>query len=88
MEHTYIGLMEVDFLQSTIGAHSKGGPEVRGERERGVAASLEHTLPLSLAVLDIPVVYCTVSTTADQVRVIRRPLHTAHLRTTPCIQVS
>lgn len=62
---TYTAFVEVDFLQSAVRAHSKGGPEVRGKGEGGIAAGLKHALPLPLAVLDIPVVHCTISTAAD-----------------------
>lgn len=74
--------MKIELLECAVGAHGKGGPEVRSEGKGSVAAGLEHTLLLPLAVLDVPVVHCTISTAADQVRVIGRPLDTANLKTT------
>lgn len=64
---THTGLLKIELLEGAVRAHGKGGPEVRGEGQRGVAASLEDTLSLSLAILDVPVVHCPISTAADKV---------------------
>lgn len=60
--------------------HGKRGPEVRGQGDGGVAARLEHTLPLPLEGLHVPLVDGPIHTAADQPSVVRVPHDATNLR--------
>ena len=75
----YIGVGKDHFVKGVVGTDDKGGAEVRGESQTGVAAGLDHTLLLPLPCEDVPFVHCTISTAADNSGIIRTPFDTSHL---------
>ena len=80
MVHAHVRVCEDHLLEGPVGAHSKGGPEVRGDGQGGVAARLEHALPLALVGLHGPLVDGTVHAAGDQTAVVWAPDDAADLR--------
>lgn len=75
----YIGVGEDHFVKGVVRTDNKGGAEVRGESQTGVAAGLDHTLLLPLPCENVPFVHCTINTAADDTGIIWTPLDAAHL---------
>ena len=62
---THIWVLKKNLFEGVVITHGKSGPQVRGDGNWGVAASLEDTLSLSLEGLDVPLINGSVHTAAN-----------------------